>query len=86
MAKVEYISEKDAPAPPKALSKTAAESLKILQGLKDGHVARITPGSDGQTLRGLKASFSRVAKSQGLKVQSYEVPEEPGVMYIRKTK
>jgi hypothetical protein len=86
MVKVEYISEKDAPAPPRALSKTAAESLRILQGLKDGHVAKVTPEPGGQTLRGLKASFSRVAKNHGLKVQSYEAPDQPGVLFVRKTK
>jgi hypothetical protein len=86
MVKVEYIAEKDAPAPPKVLSKTAAESLRILQGLKDGHVAKVTPDADGQTLRGLKASFSRVAKNNGLKIQSYEVADQPGILFVRKSK
>jgi hypothetical protein len=48
-------------------------------------VAKVTP-DEGQTTRGLKASFSRVAKGQGLKIQSYEVPDQPGVVFVRKTK
>jgi hypothetical protein len=85
VVKVEYIAEKDAPAPPKALSKSAAETLRILQGIKEGQVAKVTP-DEGQTTRGLKASFSRVAKGQGLKIQSYEVPDQPGVVFVRKSR
>jgi hypothetical protein len=83
--KVEYIPEREAPAPPKPMTKSAQESLAILQGLKEGQVARVTPDK-GRNIRGLKASLSRVATSQKLKIQSYEVPDEPGVLYIRKSK
>jgi hypothetical protein len=72
--------------PPKPLSKTGAEALQILKGLKDNQVAKITPDGGGQTIRGLKASFSRVAKSQGFKVQSWEADSDPGVLFLRKTK
>lgn len=86
MPQVEYIPEKDAPAPPKKLSKTASQTLAILMGIKDGQVAKITVEEGGQTLRGMKASVSRVAKSHNLKVLSYEAPGEPNVLYVKKTK
>ncbi len=86
MAKVEYLNERDAPAPPKPLSKAAALSLEILKGIKDGQVAKVTPDDEGQTLRGLKSSISRVAKSHGMKVEAYESAEFPGSLYVKKLK
>jgi len=84
MANVEYISEKEAPTPPRPLSKGAAETLRIIQGIKDGHVARVTP-EESQTIRGLKASFTRVARGQGIKIQTWTVDDDPS-LYVRKIK
>lgn len=82
MAKVEYIAEKDAPAPPKPLSKSSAQVLEILQGIKDGQVARVTP-EENQSIRGLKSSFSRVATGQKLKIQTWNIEGED-VLYVKK--
>jgi hypothetical protein len=84
MATVEYIAEKDAPAPPKTLSKSAQDTLRMLHGLKDGQVAKVTP-DEGQTLRGLKTSFSRVAKGQGIKIQVWGISGDNHV-YVKRTK
>jgi len=84
MAKVEYISDKEAPLPPKTLSKAAQETLRILVGLKDGYVAKVTP-EEGQTLRGLKTSFSRIARGQGIKIQVWSIDGEPHI-YVKKIK
>jgi len=83
--KVEYVKESEAPAVPRSMSKSAQETLKILLGLKEGQVAKVTP-DEGQTLRGLKASFSRVATGQKMKVVSYESPEVPGVLFVKRSK
>ena len=77
--KYEIINEKDAPAAPAPMTKGMRESSAILDQLKKGSVAAITP-DDGQTVRGIKASMSRAAKRQGLKVSVYEVD---GVVYVR---
>lgn len=84
MATVEYISEKDAPIPPKPLSKSAEQSLDILHGIKDGYVAKVTP-DEGQSLRGLRASFTRVATTQKMKIQSWSVDGEDA-LYVKKLK
>jgi len=84
MPNVEYIAEKDAPAPPRALSKGAAETLRIIQGIKDGQVAKITPDGS-QSIRGLKASFTRVARGQGIKIQTWTVEDDPH-FYVKKVK
>lgn len=86
MPEFTYVSEKEAPLVPKAMSKSAHATLKILQGLKDGHVARVVPDPEGSTLRGLKASFSRVANGQGVKVVAYESADDPGVLFVKKVK
>lgn len=84
MASVEYISEKEAPAPPRALSKNATETLRMLQGIKDGQVAKVLP-EGSQSIRGLKASFTRVARGQGMKVQAWTVMDDPH-LYVKKLK
>ncbi len=76
---VTYINEKDAPQPPAPMSKGLAESVAVLQSLKKGQVAAITP-DDGQTLRGLKASYGRAAKKAQLKVTRWDVNN---VLYIK---
>jgi hypothetical protein len=82
--RVEYIKESKAPAPPKPLSKSAAAALDILMTIKDGQVAKVTPG-EGQTIRGLKASFTRVATNQKMKVQTWNV-EGDEALYVKKLK
>lgn len=84
MPNVEYILEKDAPAPPRSQSKGAADALRIIQGIKDGQVAKVTPDGS-QTMRGLKASFTRVARGQGIKIQSWTVEGDP-TLYVKKVK
>ncbi len=82
--RVEYLKETDAPPASKPLSKSAAEALEILKTLKDGQVAKVTPG-EGQTIRGLKVSFTRVATTQKLKVQTWNV-EGDEALYVKKLK
>lgn len=81
---VEYLKETEAPAPPKPLSKSAAAALDILNTIKDGQVAKVTPG-EGQTIRGLKASFTRVATGQKMKIQTWSV-EGDDTLYVKKLK
>ncbi len=80
--RVEMIKEKDAPKPPKQASKAAREVLKILDQIKPGDVAKVT-AEEGQTVRGLKVSFGRVASNHGRKIQTWSVPDEPDVLYIK---
>jgi hypothetical protein len=79
MATVEIVDAKDAPPPPRPMTKTAQESLAILNQLSKGKVARVTP-DEGQTIRGLKASLGRFAKNQGIKAETWDVD---GVLYVR---
>ena len=79
---VEYIREQDAPKPPRPVSKTAAEILGILNRLKEGQVAKVTP-SDDRSIRGLKTSFGRVASNHGLKVTSWD---DGAYLYVKRTK
>lgn len=81
---VGYIKESKAPKPAKSLSKSAAAALEVVTTLKDGQVAKVTP-SDGQTIRGLKASFTRAAKAQKLKVQTWNVDDDPA-LYVKKVR
>lgn len=52
--------------------------------LKYGQVAKITPG-EGQSVRGLKASFTRAAKGQKFKVQGWSVESDES-LYAKKFK
>lgn len=83
MVKVEYISAGEAPQPPKPLTKSAAESLKILQGLRANQVARLTPDAD-KSARGLKSSLTRVARSNKFDIQTWTVDGDSRV-YVRLT-
>ena len=82
--RVEYLKESEAPAPPKPLSKSAAAALEVVRTIKDGQVAKVTP-EDGQSIRGLKAAFTRVATTQKVKVQSWSV-EGDEALYVKKLK
>ncbi len=81
---VEYIKESDAPKPPKPMSKSAARVLEILTTIKTDQVAKVTLGED-QTLRGLKTSFSRVASTRGLKVQTWSIDGDDA-LYVKRLK
>ena len=53
------------------MSKQAKESHAIVAQLVPGKTAKVTPDK-GQSLRGVKTGLSRVASSQGKKVQTYD--------------
>ena len=78
----EIMKEADAPKPPKPVSKASAEIVGLLQGLKDGQVAKVTP-DEGKSIRGLKTSFGRVASGQGIKLQTWD---DGTHMYVKRTK
>lgn len=80
--RVELIKEKDAPKPPKQPSKVAREVPAVLDRIKPGEVAKVTV-EEGRSARGLKVSFSRVASTHGRKIQTWSVPEEPDVIYVK---
>ena len=75
----EIINEKDAPAARAPMTKGMRESVAILDRLKKGSVAAITP-DEGQSTRGIKASMSRAAKRQGVRLTVYDVD---GLVYVR---
>lgn len=79
MATVQFINESEAPAAPKAMTRAAQESLAMLNQLTKGKVARIEP-SEGQSVRGLKSSISRVATNNKIKVSQWDVD---GVLYVK---
>lgn len=79
MARFEIVDLKEAPPAPKAMTKTAQESLNILQQLTRGKVAKVHP-DQGQSIRGLKASLSRVAKNNGIKIEMWDVE---GILYVK---
>jgi hypothetical protein len=85
MVKVVYLKESEAPAPPKKMSARALESLRIIQGIKEGQVAQVTP-EEGGSLPGLKRSLSRAATSANIKVEVYESPEHQGSVFIKRKK
>lgn len=78
----ELIDERDAPKPPKALSKSARAALEVIKSLKPGKVARVTP-QDNQSVRGIKTSLSRVATNNEKKVEVWSIDE---VVYIKLAK
>lgn len=84
MVSIEYIPESEAPRPTRPASKGAEQSLEILKGIKAGTVAKILP-DESKSVRGIKASLTRVAKSAGIKIQVYQVDDDPAI-YVRKLK
>ena len=77
--KYQIIDAKDAPAVPGKTSKAAAEAESIIKQLGKGKVARVEP-EEGQTIRGLRVALGRVAKSEGLKLQTWDAD---GVLYVK---
>ncbi|HQY31195.1 MAG TPA: hypothetical protein PK691_07910 [Thermomicrobiales bacterium] len=82
--KFEYIKEAEAPVAPKPVSRRAHEILEVINGLKDGQVAKIVL-EPHQSVRGLKTSFGRVASGRGMKVRSWSVPGEQ-IVYVKRVK
>lgn len=71
MPNVEYIKKSEAPAPPKPVSKSAQEILGVLDGIKAGQVAKVTP-DEGQSLRGMKVAYGRVASNRNIKIRTWD--------------
>lgn len=80
MPTVEYIKESEAPQAPKPMSKKAQDVLDVISGIKAGQVAKITP-DEGQSLRGLKVSYGRVASNRGIKIQTWD---DGQYLYVKK--
>jgi hypothetical protein len=77
--KVQFIDARDAPVQPGKKSKAAEEAESIIQQLGKGKVARVEP-DEGQTLRGLRVALGRVAKSEGVKLQTWDAHS---VLYVK---
>ncbi len=61
-----------APAkPPKTLSRMARETHALVASLTSGKVARVE-ASDGESLRGIKASITRAAKRMDKNVRTWD--------------
>ena len=78
---VSYIDAKDAPADPAKINQRTEAILEILGGITNGFVAKVTP--NGQTPRGVKMSFVRVAAKRGIKITTWSVPGDAAV-YIKR--
>ncbi len=63
--KFRYIDASEAPKPLKASTPSAMETLRIIDELKPGVVVKCWPDTD-QSLRGLKTSFTRLSRKQGV--------------------
>lgn len=77
--KFRYIDVSDAPKPLKASTPSALETLRIIDELKPGTVVRIWPDTS-QSLRGLKTSFTRLSRRQGVELTVWS---EPGDEFVR---
>ncbi len=67
----ELINATDAPAKPKEMSKRARASLALINALTPGKVAKVTV-PEGENLRGVKLSLSRVASINKRKIEVYD--------------
>ncbi len=85
MAKYELLKDAETPAPPKPMSKSAAEALAQLNSIKDGQTLKITP-DEGQTIASIQRSFKRVATTNKIKIVVYEVPEYENTLWVKKVK
>jgi hypothetical protein len=77
--KYAIIDAKDAPAVPAKKSKAAEEAERIIKQLGKGKVAKVEP-DEGQTMRGLRVALGRVAKSEGVKLQTWDTD---GYLYVK---
>ncbi len=67
----EMIDETEAPAKPKEMSKKARASLALINALTPGKVAKVTV-PEGENLRGVKLSLSRVGALNNRKVETWD--------------
>ena len=81
----EYINDTDAPRPPKKQSAETQEVLTMLNELPRGKVIRWKL-AEGQSARGARIAIGRIASNNGSKVTTWSVPEEPGIIYVKKEK
>lgn len=77
--KFRYIDASEAPKPLKASTPSALETLHIIDELKPGVVVKIWP-DENQSLRGLKTSFTRISRRQGVELRVWS---EPGDDFVR---
>ena len=82
MPHIEVIKASEAPPPPKQMSKSSSEIYNAITRLKKDEVLRMQPDPD-KSMRGLKASLSRVASNNDLKIESWTDATED-FLYVRK--
>lgn len=82
--KFRYIDASEAPKPLKASTPSALETLRIIDELKPGVVVQIWPDDD-QSLRGLKISFTRISRRQGIELTVWSEPGDEIVRVRRDT-
>lgn len=81
MPRIEVVKASDVPAPPKKVSKIAAELVSAINSLKKDEVLSLQP-DEGKSLRGLKTSVGRITSNAGIKVESWSVDDS--TLYVRK--
>ena len=64
-------ADKAPPKPPKTLSRMARETHTLVASLSTGKVARVEV-SEGESLRGIKASITRAAKRMDKSVRTWD--------------
>lgn len=79
--KITKVKAADAPAPPKQMSAMTQEVLTALQGLKADEVLKVDV-EEGQTVRGLKVTFGRIASNNSIKVESWNTDDT--AIYVRR--
>lgn len=84
MPRIEAIKALETPDPAKQISKASQEILNAITRLKKEEVLRLQPDPD-KSMRGLKASISRVGPRNNLKVEAWTDPEEE-FFYVRKVR
>jgi hypothetical protein len=71
----------DAPAPPRKMTAQTQEILAAIQGLKADEVLKVDVG-EGQSARGLKVTFGRVASNNNIKIQSWNTDDS--AIYVQR--
>lgn len=82
MPRIETIKAREAPPPPKKLSKVASEIVAAINGLKKDGVLRLQP-DPGKSMRGLKTSVGWITSGNNVKVESW-TDEDQQFPYVRK--
>ncbi len=65
--KVTFVDASQVPKKPKPMSPSARETLEIIESLKAGVTKNVWP-VEGETVRGLKTSFTRISRTQGIEL------------------